>query len=136
MTCFFFSKWWLTSLSLFMGFCVSEHPTRMDDDWGYPCDETESSFYGNHQELIFPCWDCRQKSRGASRMDSAWNQGQQSPLKPGEVENDIDEKPNYQKKARTHRRDSVVPGSGCCPKNDIWLVVWLPSILFSHILGC
>jgi hypothetical protein len=33
-------------------------------------------------------------------MDSAWNQ-QQSPLKPGEVENDIDEKPNYQKKARS-----------------------------------
>lgn len=40
----------------------------------------------------------RSGPRRPTLMDSAWNQ-QQSPLKPGEVENDIDEKPNYQKKA-------------------------------------
>lgn len=36
----------------------------------------------------------RSGPRRPTLMDSAWNQ---SPLKPGEVENDIDEKPNYQK---------------------------------------
>ena len=28
------------------GWFIMEHPTKMDDDWGYPHDETETSISG------------------------------------------------------------------------------------------